>query len=170
MKNLSFVIVLMLSFCGLQAQRFAYVDSEYILSNIPSYKSAQEQIEKYSNDWEAEVKKMMDEVEKQYKDFQAEKVLLTDEMRAKREESIINKEKQLKELQKKYFGPGGELFMKREELMKPIQDEVYKAIKEMAVEGNFALILDTSSGPNILYSNPKYDKSDDVLIKLGYKN
>jgi len=113
---------------------------------------------------------MYAEVEKMYRDYQSEEVLLTQEMKRKREDEIINKEKEVKDLQNKYFGREGDLFQKRQELIKPIQDEVYNAVKEIAVEGNYAVIFDTSSGPSLLYTNPRYDLSDDVLEKLGYKN
>jgi len=105
-----------------------------------------------------------------YKDYQAEKVLLTDEIRKTREDEIINKEKEVKELQKNYFGQSGSLYKKRQELIKPIQDEIYKAVKDIATESGYAVIFDTSSGPTMLYTNPRYDVSDEVLEKLGYKN
>jgi outer membrane protein len=105
-----------------------------------------------------------------YKDYQAEKVLLTDDMRNKREDEIIKKEKEVKDLQKKYFGQDGALFRKRQELVKPIQDDIYQAVKDIATENGYAVIFDTSSGPTMLYFNPRYDVSDEVLQKLGYKN
>ena len=151
------------------AQKFAYVDTDYILKSIPAYESAQEQLEIMSKDWQAEIESMYDEVEKMYKEYQAEKVLLTDEMKQKREEEIVQKERQTKDLQKKYFGSDGDLFKKRQELIKPIQD-IFNAIKEIATSGNYAFILDAAGGASFLYSDPKYDKSDDVLQKLGYKN
>ncbi len=152
------------------AQKYAFVDTEYILNRIPSYKAAQDQLDKMAEDWQAEIEAMYDEIEKAYKDFQSEKVLLTEEMKIRREEEIVNREKEVKQLQQKYFGRDGSLFKKRQELIKPIQDEVYRAVKEIAAEGNYAVIFDTASGANMLYTNPKYDKSDDVLEKLGYKN
>jgi len=171
MKRL--IIVTVVLFTGMVisfAQKYAFVDSEYILGNIPSYKAAQEQIDKFSSDWQKEVENRFTEIEKMYNDFQAEKILLTEDLKKKRENEIIQKEKAARDLQKKYFGPEGDLFKKREELVKPIQDEVYNAVKQIALEGNYAVIFDTSSGPSILFSDPKYDKSDDVLQKLGYKN
>lgn len=169
-KIVSSLLVLILS-AGLGlAQKYAFVDTEYILSNIPSYKAAQDQLDQYSKEWEKEISNMYAEVEKKYRDYQSEQVLLTNEMKRKREEEIINREKEVKELQNKYFGREGELFKKRQELVKPIQDEVYNAVKEIAVEGNYAVIFDTTSGVSLLYTNPKYDLSDDVLEKLGYKN
>ena len=171
MKRLTLIAIVLLTGLGTAiAQKYAFVDTDYILGNIPSYKAAQEQIDKISKEYQTEVEEKFAEIEKLYKDFQAEKILLTEELKKKREEEIITKEKAARELQKKYFGPEGSLFKKREELVKPIQDEVYNAVKEIAIEGNYALIFDTSSGPSILFSDPKYDKSDDVLEKLGYKN
>lgn len=152
------------------AQKFAFVDSDYILQNIPSYNAAQEELNKISEGWETEIAAVYTDIEKMYKTYQSERVLLTDEMRKKREEEIITKERQVKELQSKYFGPEGDVSKKREELVKPIQDAVYKAVKELSAEGSYAVIFDTASGASILYSNPRYDLSDEVLKKLGYKN
>ena len=151
-------------------QKFAYVDTDYILKSIPAYESAQEQLEIMSKDWQAEIEAKYAEIEKMYKEYQAEKVLLTDEMKQKREEEIVQRERQTKELQKKYFGTDGDLFKKRQELIKPIQDDIFNAIKEIATSGNYAFIFDAAGGASFLYSDPKYDKSDDVLQKLGYKN
>jgi outer membrane protein len=152
------------------AQKFAFVDSEYILSNIPSYKSAQDQLDKISADWQKEIEAKYADIDKMYKAFQSEKVLLTDEMKTKREDEIVKKEQEVKDLQKKYFGRDGMLFKKRQELVKPIQDQVYNAIKEISIEQGYAIIFDTASNTSIMYSNPKNDKSDEVLQKLGYKN
>ncbi len=151
------------------AQKFAFVDTEYILNNIPAYKSAQGQIDKLSADWQKEIETQYSEIEKSYKNYQAEKVMLSDDMKKKREDEIIKKEQAVKDLQKKYYGPEGELAKKQQELVKPIQDEVFKAVKEMAVEGGYAAIFDTSADASILYANPKQDKSDEVLERLGYK-
>lgn len=153
-----------------QAQKYAFVDSEYILNNIPAYKSAQEQLNRQSELWQKEIEKIYQDVQALYKKYQSEEVLLTQEMKVKRQEEIIQKENSAKQLQNQYFGPDGEIYKKQEELLKPIQDEVYNAVEEIATEGSFAVIFDTSSGMSIFYSNPKYDKSDEVLQKLGYKN
>jgi outer membrane protein len=152
------------------AQKYAFVDSEYIRKNIPAFTTAQEQLDKLSKQWEKEVADGYAVVEQMYKSYQNDAVLLSQEMKTKREEAIITKEKEMKDLQNKYFGMEGDLFKKREELVKPIQDEILKAIKEMAVEGSYAVIFDTAAGGNILFANPKYDLSDQVLEKLGYKN
>ncbi len=155
---------------GIKAQKFAYIDSEYILKNIPAYEAAKQQLDQYAAEWQKEIEKYYAEIDKMYKDYQSEKVLMTEDMKKKREDEILQKEKEAKELQKKYFGPEGELYKKRQELMKPIQDEIYNAVKEIANEGNYDMIFDVADKTILLYTNPKYDKSDEVLKKLGYKN
>jgi len=171
MKKL-FISALVLSlFAGSAlAQKFAFVDTEYILQNIPSYNAAQDELDKVSETWETEITAVYEEIDKMYKTYQSERVLLTDEMKKKREEEIMSREREVKELQAKYFGPDGDLSKKRQELVKPIQDALYKAVKELSAEGSYAIIFDTASGASILYSNPRYDLSDEVLKKLGYKN
>jgi outer membrane protein len=163
-------IFMLLSTAASFAQKYAFVDAEYIRKNIPAFNSAQEQLDKLSKQWEKEVADGYAVVEQMYKSYQNESVLLSQDMKTKREEAIIAKEKEMKDLQNKYFGMQGELFKKREELVKPIQDEILKAIKEIAVEGSYAVIFDSAAGGNILFANPKYDISDQVLQKLGYKN
>lgn len=152
------------------AQKYAYVDTEYILNNIPSYTAAQEKLDNLSETWESEIAALYAEVEQMYKDYQNDVVLLSRDAKVKREEAIIARERDAKELQNTYFGVDGELYKKREELVKPIQDEIYNAVKEIAIEGAYAVIFDTSTGMNMLYTNPKFDISDEVLEKLGYKN
>ena len=171
MKKLAATTLALLLFVGVAvAQKFAFVDSDYILQNIPSYNAAQTELDKVSETWEAEVAVEYTEIETMYKTYQSERVLLTDEMKKQREDEILAKERQVKELQAKYFGPDGDLSKKRQELVKPIQDAIYKAVKELSAEGSYAVIFDTASGASILYSNPRYDLSDEVLKKLGYKN
>jgi outer membrane protein len=171
MKKLVLTLIVSLFIVNLGfAQKFAFVDTEYILGRIPAYQAAQKQLDKFSADWQKELEAEMAVVEKLYKDYQAERVLLTEDMRTKREDAIIAKEKAAKELQKKYFAPEGDLYKKRQELVKPIQDQVFNAIKEMATEGNYDVIFDTASGPTMLYTNPRYDKSDTVLEKMGINN
>jgi outer membrane protein len=171
MKRITVLSVLMILIsASAVAQKYAFVDSDYIRKNIPAFTAAQEQLDKLSKQWEKEVSDGYAVVEQMYKSYQNEAVLLSQDMKSKREEAIIAKEKEIKDLQNKYFGMEGELFKKREELVKPIQDEILKAIKEIAVEGSYAVIFDTAAGGNILFANPKYDISDQVLEKLGYKN
>ncbi len=171
MKKLAATTIALLLFAGVAvAQKFAFVDSDYILQNIPSYNAAQTELDKVSETWEAEVAVEYTAIETMYKTYQSERVLLTDEMKKQREDEILAKERQVKELQAKYFGPDGDLSKKRQELVKPIQDAIYKAVKELSAEGSYAVIFDTASGASILYSNPRYDLSDEILEKLGYKN
>jgi outer membrane protein len=150
------------------AQKMGYVDSDYILSHIPEYKAAQAEMDKTSVDWQKEIEAKLGEIDKLYKIYQAEAVLLTDDMKKKRENEIINKEKEVKELQKARFGVDGELFKKRMELVKPIQDKVYNAVKQVAERQGLAFIFDKAGQVSLLYSNSKYDKSEDVLTFMGY--
>lgn len=151
------------------AQNFAYVDTEYILENIPDYKDAQEELDKLSIEWQKQLERRYAEIDKMYKNYQAEQILLTEDMKTKREDEIIKKEKEAKEYQKQKFGVDGELFQKRKELVKPVQDKVYNAIAELANYKKLGVVFDKSSGLTMLYTNPKYNLSDDVLKKLGYK-
>ena len=171
MKRIGVIIVFaLMTTVFAAAQKYAFVDSDYIRKNIPAFNKAQEQLDNLSKQWEKEVADGYAVVEQMYKSYQNDVMLLSQEMKVKREEAIIAREKEIKDLQSKYFGVEGELFKKREELVKPIQDEVLKAIKTIAAEGSYAAIFDTASGGNILFANPKYDISDQVLEKLGYKN
>jgi len=151
------------------AQRIAYVDTRYILSNIPAYESAQDQLKIIMDEWTEEISSINDEVNRLYKLYEVEKVLLSEDLKKKREEEIQEKEKEAKRLQDKYFGKNGSFFQKRQELIKPIQDAVFNAIKDIGNDSNFALIIDIASGMGVVYHDPKHDKSDDVLQKLGYK-
>ena len=151
------------------AQKIAYVDSEYILGNIPEYKTAQAELDRTSNGWQKEVEAKYAEIDKMYKAYQAEQILLTEDMKKKREADIVAKEKDAKELQKQHFGVDGELFKKRQELVKPIQDKVYNAVKTIAEKGGYSMIFDKSSDLTMLYTSQKLDKSDDVLNLLGLK-
>jgi len=156
------------TFMGVNAQKFAMVDMEYIMKNIPSYESANEQLNQISKKWQSEVDAQMQEVQKMYKNYQTELVFLSDDMKTKREEEIVTKEKAVQELKRSYFGPEGELFKKRQSLMKPIQDEVYTAIQEISKTKEYDLVFDKSSAMSIIYTTPKLDISDVILQKLGY--
>lgn len=171
MKKLIFALLLsVFMFAGsLQAQKYCYVDTQYILDNIPEYKAAQQQLDQLSINWQKDIEAKYTFIDKLYKDFQAEQILLTEEMKRKRESEIVAKEKEAKEFQKQKFGFEGELFKKKQELVKPIQDKIYNAIKKMATEQSYAVVFDKSSDLIMLYSNPKYDKSDDILNAMGYK-
>jgi outer membrane protein len=162
--------ILLLAAATTFAQKFAFVDTEYILENIPSYKAAQQQLDQLSAQYQKELESMHAEVEQMYKDFQSESVLLSDEMKRKREDVIITKEKEYKDLQRKYFGREGDLYKKRQGLVKPIQDDVFNAIQAISTEGSYAVIFDKANGATLIYTNPKFDLSDQVLSKLGYKN
>ena len=151
------------------AQKFAYVDSDYILERVPEYQSAQEQLEKLTLSWQEDIEQLYQEIDQLYKKYQADQILLTQDMKVKRENEIINKEKAAKELQRKRFGPEGDLFTKRQELVKPIQDKIYNAIQDLATEKRYGVIFDKSGELSMLFSDPDLDKSDDILIMLGYK-
>ena len=166
-KTLVAVLFISTSFYA-SAQKIGYVDTEYILENIPEYKEAQGELDKLSIEWQKQLERRYAEIDKLYKDYQAEQILLTDEMKTKREDDIIKKEKEAKEYQKQKFGVDGELFKKRQELVKPIQDKIYNAINDVASMSGYDVIFDKSSGLTMLYTNPKLNKSDAVLKKLGY--
>jgi len=151
------------------SQKFAFIDSDYILKNIPAFNAAQEQLDQLSKQYQKELETMYADVEKMYKDFQAESVLLSEDMKTKREDVIMSKEKEYKELQRKYFGPSGELFKKRQGLVKPIQDDIFAAVQDISNEGAYAVIFDKAGSSNLFVTNPKFDLSDQVLQKLGYK-
>ncbi len=171
-KKFKFLILLisgiMTSF-GAFAQKYAYVDTQYILDNISEYKAAQQQLDQVSLNWQKEIEAKYSVIDKLYKDYQAEQILLTEEMKRKRETEITAKEKEVKEFQKQKFGYDGELFKKKQELVKPIQDKIYNAVKKLATDQSYAVIFDKSSELIMLYTNPKYDKSDEILLMMGYK-
>ena len=170
MKKLVLTIAVIMTFISMSyAQKYAFVDSEYILENIPAFTAAQEQLDQLSSQYQKELESMHAEIDQMYKDFQAESVLLSDDMKRKREDVIISKEKDYKQLQRKYFGPNGDLFKKRQGLVKPIQDDIFNAVQEIANDGGYAVIFDKSGGTTLFFTNPKYDLSDQVLQKLGYK-
>ncbi len=151
-----------------KAQKFAYINSEYVLSNIPDYKAAQTQIDQLSVQWQREVEARYAEIEKLYKSFQAEQILLSEDMKKKREDEIVTKEKDVKDYQKQKFGFEGELFKKRQELVKPIQDKIYGAVKKYSEDNKYSVIFDKSSDLTMLYSSANLDKSDDILKALGF--
>ena len=153
-----------------QAQKFVLIDMEYILKNIPAYERANEQLNQVSRKWQAEVEALSQEAQQLYKTYQSEAVFLSAEQKTQREEAIVAKEKEAAELKKKYFGPEGELFKKRESLMTPINDEIYNAVKDICDSKGYSLVLDRASDSGIIFASPKIDISSDVLSKLGYGN
>ncbi|MFA6200094.1 MAG: OmpH family outer membrane protein [Bacteroidales bacterium] len=169
MKKLVVLLFCILSTTVIFAQKFACVDSEYILSNMPEYKQAQKELDDLSVQWQREVESKFQAVDKLYKAFQAESVLLPEELKSKKENEIIAAEKEAKDLQKQRFGNTGDLTKKRSELVKPIQDKIYNAIEKIAQEKSYSIIFDKASGATILYVDAKTDVSDLILAELGYK-
>lgn len=150
------------------AQKFALIDMEYILKNIPAYEMTNEQLSQVSQKWQNEVEAIQQEAQNMYKTYQSDLVFLSAEMKTKREEQIVKKEQEAQDLKRKYFGADGELYKKRESLMKPIQDEVYNAVKEISEQKGYQLIVDRASAMSIIFASPKIDISNEVLIRLGY--
>ena len=150
------------------AQKYALIDMEYILKNVPAYERANEQLNQVSKKWQAEVEALNIEASTMYKNYQNEVVFLSQEQKKAKQEAIMNKEKEACELKKKYFGPEGELFKKREALMGPIQEEIYNAVKEVSDLRGYSLVLDRASNSGIIFGSPKIDISNEVLKKLGY--
>ena len=167
MKKL-FVILIILIGLSIQAQNIVYVDSRYILENIPEFDTAQEELSNISLEWEEELDLLKADVEHLYKKYQAEQYLLPEDTKRNREEQIIIKEKEIKSLTKERFGPEGDLYKKQEQLIRPIQDLIYKAIANFAEEGKYDIVFDKSSDLIMLFSNTELDKSDEILEKLGY--
>ncbi len=151
------------------AQRYAVIDSKYILEKLTDYKDAQKKLDQFSDQWQQEIDQKQTMVDKMIKEYDAEQVMLSDELKKKREDELYNKEKELRDLQKKRFGFEGDLFKKRQELIKPIQDKVYNAVQKMAVTRGYDFVLDKSEGITIIFADPKLDKSEDVLKDLGVR-
>ena len=166
-KIFLFLVILLATNVATFAQKIGYVDTDYILSKIAEYQAAQTELDNISASWQKEIEAKYTEIDKMYKAFDAEQILLTDEMKLKRQKDITEKETEVKDLQKQRFGIDGELFKKRQALVKPIQDRVYNAIKATAEKGAYSIIFDKASSITMLYSSPKLDKSDAVLKVLG---
>jgi len=168
MKHLIFFAAFLFIFSsGLSAQKTVYVDSDYILSNVPEYKAAQKQLEGIAAEWQKEIETRLAEIDQLYKTFQIEKILLSEEMRIKREDEILKKEKAVKELQKKRFGPQGDFFKKQEELIRPIQDKVFNAISSLSEEKNYSMVFDKAGSTTMMYGNKKFDISNEVIREMG---
>lgn len=169
MKKIFFTLLILAgSVLAVNAQKFAYIDSQYILSKIPDYKVAQDQLNQLSVQWQKEIEAKYSEIDQLYKAYKADEVLLTAEMKQKRQAEIEKKEQEAKDLQKQRFGVNGDLFKKRQELVKPLQDKIYAAVQALAERENLAVIFDKSSDLTMLYTNIKYDKSDAILKDMGY--
>lgn len=169
MKKL-FLISCLLVVCAwmADAQKYALIDMEYILKNIPAYEMTNEQLSQLSKKWQNEVDALQQEAQNMYKTYQSDLVFLSAEMKTKREEEIVKKEQEAQDLKRKYFGADGELYKKRESLMKPIQDEIYNAVKEISEDKGYQLVIDRASAMSIIFASPKIDISNEVLVKLGY--
>ncbi len=170
MKKILLMSLMCLAALSMSAQKFALVDMEYILKNIPAYERANEQLTQVSKKWQAEVEALNTEASTMYKNYQNEVVFLSQEQKKARQEEIMKKEKSASELKRKYFGPEGELFKKRQSLMTPIQDEIYNAVKEISELRGYSLVVDRVSNSGIIFGSPKIDISNEVLQKLGYSN
>ena len=169
-KFILICLIAMTSAVSASAQKFALLDMEYILKNIPAYERANEQLNQVSKKWQAEVEALNTEAGTMYKNYQNEAVFLSQEQKKAKQDAIMKKEKEASDLKRKYFGPEGELFKKRESLMSPIQDEIYNAVKEISELRGYSLVLDRASNAGIIFGSPKIDISNEVLQKLGYAN
>ncbi len=168
MKRIVLCLAVLAVGLSASAQKFALLDMEYILKNIPAYERANEQLNQVSKKWQAEIEALNTEAATMYKNYQNEVVFLSEEQKKERQEEIMEKEKEASELKRKYFGPEGELFKKREALITPIQEEIYNTVKEVAEQRGYSLVIDRASDNGIIYGSPKIDISAEVLTKLGY--
>ena len=171
MKKLLFVLFAFLGLQGFVAaqQRYAVIDTKYILDKIPEYKEADKRLQAVSQQWQKEIDDRQDQLDKMYKNYDAEQFMLTDELKKKREDELFVKEKEIRDLQKRRFGYEGDLFKERQRLVKPIQDKVYNAIQKLALSRSYDFVLDKSEGITIIFADPKLDKSDDLLKEMGIK-
>ena len=169
MKKIFLVIVVAMTAIAANAQKFALLDMEYILKNIPAYERANEQLNQVSKKWQAEVEAINTEAQTMYKNYQNEVAFLSNAQKKAKQDAIMKKEQEASELKRKYFGPEGELFKKRSSLMSPIQDEIYNVVRDIADLRGYQLVLDRASDSGIIFGSPKIDISDEVLSKLGYK-
>ncbi len=170
MKKILLLCIMTMSVIGASAQKFALLDMEYILKNVPAYERANEQLNQVSKKWQAEIEALNTEAGTMYKNYQNEVVFLSEEQKKERQEAIMAKEKEASELKRKYFGPDGELFKKRTALITPIQEEIYNTVKEISELRGYSLVIDRASDTGIIYGSPKIDISNEVLEKLGYAN
>ena len=168
MKRILLLLCILIFVGNIKAQKFAYVDSQFILEHIPEYKQAKQELDNISYQWQEEIENAYQDIDKLYRAYQTDKVLLTDKMRQNREDEIIQKEKDVKELQQQRFGTDGDLYKKQEELIRPIQNLIYNTIQEYAEQGRYGVIFDKSSDLLMLYADENLDKSEKILDYLGY--
>jgi outer membrane protein len=169
MKKIFFIACILSFAFAAQAQRYAIIDTKYILDKMPDYKLAQKNLDDVAANWQKEIDVLQQELDRMYKDYDAEQVMLSEELRKKREDQLFVKEKNLRDLQRNRFGFEGDLFKRRQELIKPIQDKVYNAVQKLAVQRGYDFILDKSEGITVIFADPKLEKSEDVLRELGVK-
>jgi outer membrane protein len=169
MKKTLFLLLSLFLAGSLLAQKYAIIDTRYILDKMPSYKEAQQQLDGIAADWQKEIDLKQEKLDKMYRDYDAEQVMLTEELRKKREDQLYKLEKEVRDLQRKRFGFEGDLFKKRQELIKPIQDKVFNAVQKLSVSRGYELVFDKSEGITIIFADPKLDKSEDVLKELGVR-
>ena len=169
MKKSLFLLLSLFWVGSLLAQKYAIIDTRYILDKMPSYKEAQQQLDGIAADWQKEIDDKQAKLDKMYRDYEAEQVMLTEELRKKREDQLYGLEKEVRDLQRKRFGFEGDLFKKRQELIKPIQDKVFNAVQKLSVSRGYELVFDKSEGITIIFADPKLDKSEDVLKELGVR-
>ena len=168
MKKILLSLTLLVMAISASAQKFALIDMEYILKNVPAYERANEQLNQVSKKWQAEVEELNTEAATMYKNYQNEVVFLSEEQKKTKQDAIMKKEKEASELKRKYFGPEGELFKKRTALIAPLQEEIYNVVKEISELRGYSLVLDRASDAGIIFASPKIDISNEVLQKLGY--
>ena len=168
-KFLLIALISMFANFAAKAQRYAIIDTKYILNKMPEYTDADKRLQEVSDQWQKEIDQRQADLDKMYKDYDAEKFMLSDDLKKKREDELFNREKELRDLQKKRFGYQGDLFKEREKLVKPVQDKVYNAVQKIAVARGYDFILDKSEGITVIFADPKLDKSDDILRELGIK-
>ena len=169
-KLFSFAVCLLLATATIHAQRYAIIDTKYILDKIPAYKEADKKLAEISMQWQKEIDDKQGQLNTMYRNFDAEQFMLTDELKKKREDQLFNSEKEIRELQKKRFGFEGDLFKERQRLVKPVQDKVYNAIQKMAVNRGYDFVLDKSEGITVIFADPKLERSEDVLREMGIKS
>ena len=171
MKKILFIALFALAFvCSSHAQKYAIIDTKYILGKMPEYVDADKKLQQISDQWQKDIDNLQDQLNEMYKNYDAEQYMLSDDLKKKREDELFNKEKELRDLQKKRFGYEGDLFKERERIVKPIQDKVYNAVQKIAVAHGYDFVLDKSEGITIIFADPKLDRSNDVLQQLGIKN